>query len=236
MLKKGLTLMDVSIATIKAMTITGLMCGPIMSNAQDLSWARAFGTTGDDVAHSIAVGNNGDVITAGYFEGTMDVDPGPDEFILTSNGEIDIYVQKLTSDGEFMWAFNVGGTGSDNAKSISIDPLGNIYVAGAFNATADFDPGTGTTELMSAGTYDIFLAKYLSDGSLLWAKSFGGSEYEEATSMVVAPSGNVYLLSYFSDIIDADPGIDELSITSQGGLDILLQKFTDQGDLIWAQA
>lgn len=215
--------------------IAGLIGLTLNGQAQVLSWAGAMGAGGDDVAAAITVAGDGYVITAGYFENVVDMDPGSGEHMLTSNGMNDIYVQKLSAEGAFVWAFNIGAAGADNARAISVDPSGNIYLAGAFSGTVDLDPGAGVTELTSAGEPDILIAKYTPEGALTWARGFGGPGYEEPTAVKVGPSGNIYLLSYFSDVIDADPGVADLSITSQGGLDILLQKFNDQGDLLWAQ-
>ena len=72
------------------------------------------------------------------------------------------------------WAKSVGGLANDYGNSISVDASGNVYVTGDFQGTADFDPGSGTTNLTSSGDYDIFFAKYNSSGELVWAKNVGG--------------------------------------------------------------
>ena len=206
------------------------------TTAQELAWARAIGAEGDDVAQSLAVDQDGNVIVVGYFEGTVDLDPGMGEEFHTSSGANDIFVQKLDNEGVFIWGWGLGGADADYATGVSVDADGNIYVCGTFNGTVDFDPSAGITELVSTGGYDIFLAKYEGEGVLVWARGSGSVEYDEPKTVAVGPLGSVYLLSYFSATLDADPGTAQLPITSAGALDILVQRFDADGGLLWANS
>lgn len=196
---------------------------------------RAFGAEGDEVAMSVAVDGDGNTVLAGYFESVVDVDPGPGEELLVSNGQNDAFVMKLDTDGALLWLLQVGGAGADYATGVSVDATGNVYVTGAFNDVVDFDPGAGVAELTSAGEHDIFLAKYSPAGAYLGAWGVGGPGYDEPKCVATGPLGSVYLLSYFSGTIDADPGAGVLAIASQGQLDMLVQRFTGEGELVWAQ-
>lgn len=196
---------------------------------------RAFGAEGDEVAMSVAVDGDGNTVLAGYFESVVDVDPGPGEELLVSNGQNDAFVMKLDADGALLWLLQVGGASADYATGVSVDATGNVYVTGAFNEVVDFDPGAGVAELTSAGEHDIFLAKYSPAGAYLGAWGVGGPGYDEPKCVVAGPLGSVYLLSYFSGTIDADPGTGVLAIASQGQLDMLVQRFTGEGELVWAQ-
>src|SRR4051812_48235706 len=72
------------------------------------------------------------------------------------------------------WAFGLADdTNYTNPVTVQVDAADNMYVAGYFDNTLDFDPGSGTANLTSAGSNDVFLAKYHPDGSLEWARSFG---------------------------------------------------------------
>jgi hypothetical protein len=218
------------------MMMCGLLALEMPVRAQSLAWAQAFGSEGDEVAMSVAVDGQDNVLLAGYFEGVMDVDPGPGEQLLISNGQNDMFLKKLDADGALIWALQVGGSGADYATGVSTDANGNVYVTGAFNDVVDFDPGTGVTDLSSAGEHDIFLAKYAPTGDFLGAWRVGGTGYDEPKDVALGAMGNVYLLSYFNGTIDADPGTGVLTITSQGQLDMLVQRFNSEGELAWAQA
>jgi hypothetical protein len=105
----------------------------------------------------------GNIYMTGTFDGTSDFDPGPAVFNLTAANN-DIYISKLTAAGNFMWAKKIGGGAYDRGYDIAVTPSGkNIYTAGSFAAInggqADFDPGSGTLILASAGNSDGFIHK-----------------------------------------------------------------------------
>jgi len=75
----------------------------------------------------------------------------------------------------FEWAIQMGGANSALGNSITTDASGNVYTAGVFCGTADFDPGPGTANLTAAGGYDIFVQKLDASGGFLCAKQMGGN-------------------------------------------------------------
>ena len=119
-----------------------------------------------DWAYGVAV-DAGGVSTVGFFQGTADFDPGSGTFDLTSavNSD-DAFVSKLDNNGDFIWAGQMGGTSSPTfATGVALDASGNVYSVGEFGVTVDFDPGSGTFNLTSAGDQDAFVSK-LSGGAL----------------------------------------------------------------------
>ena len=122
-------------------------------------WAKRMGGTSPDEANSIAIDASGNAYTTGFFNETVDFDPGAGVSNLTSAGEADIFISKLDANGNFVWAKRMGGTSVDKATSIAIDAAGNVYTTGYFYGTVDFDPGAGVSNLTSAGQVDIFISK-----------------------------------------------------------------------------
>jgi len=99
----------------------------------------------------------------------------------------------LASEGDYLWAKRLGGTGGDIGTGIAVDGSGNVYTTGYFEATADFDPGAGTAELTSAGSLDIFVSKL--EGSATAAAGGGEDEGGEGRNFVVGASGETFSFS-----------------------------------------
>ncbi|MBZ0173130.1 MAG: hypothetical protein K8E66_12160, partial [Phycisphaerales bacterium] len=97
--------------------------------------------------------------TTGRFYLTVDFDPGAGTANLTAAGNNDIFVSKLDSSGAYVWAKKMGGSDSDFGQSVAVDTSGKVYTTGQFQGTADFDPGAGTANLTSVGSYDIFVSQ-----------------------------------------------------------------------------
>jgi hypothetical protein len=127
--------------------------------AGNFVWAKQIGGINDDIGHAIKIDIGGNVYSTGYFNGTVDFDPGPGVFTLTSSGADDFYISKLNSSGNFIWTLKSGGTDSDVSRGITVDIAGNVFTTGYFSGTADFDPGPGTYTLNSPGNTDVFIQK-----------------------------------------------------------------------------
>ena len=124
-------------------------------------WANNFG---EGSGNSIILDRLNNVLCAGSFSGSADFDPGPDTFLIKSNSfSGDIFISKLDSDGNFISAKVLGGSGSEDVNDIASDDLGNIYITGVFTAETDFEPANPGQFILNAnGGVDIFVAKYQS--------------------------------------------------------------------------
>ncbi len=202
--------------------------------AGNFLWAKSIGGIGDEQGYSIVVDSFGYVYTTGYFQGTIDFDPGAGTSNLTSAGSGDIYISKLDAAGNFLWAKSMGGTNFDLGIEIAVDGFGNVYTTGYFSGTADFDPGAGTSNLISAGFDDIFISKLDAAGNFLWAKSIGGIDDDQGYSITVDGSGHVYTTGYFQGTADFDPGVGTSNLISAGFTDIFISKLDAAGNFLWA--
>ena len=130
--------------------------------AQSLEWAGTIGGTGGmtpEYAQDLAIDSAGNSYIIGYFFGTADFDPGTGTASLISKGDGDIFFAKYDNDGNYLWAKSIGCALLDAGYAINVDNSGNVYTSGSFQETVDFNPGVGTFNLTSAGTYDIFVHK-----------------------------------------------------------------------------
>lgn len=207
-----------------------------MNPAGDLVWARSFGSDLDDEGWGIFVDAAGNVYTTGYFQNTVDFDPGPGVVDLTSVGHSDIFISKLDNNGDYVGAWAMGGNTYDYGYGIFTDSTGNIYTTGYFQNTADFDPGAGTTSLISNGVEDIFVSKLDSNGNFAWARGIGGAAFDVGLGISRYSSGHLYLTGWFQGTVDFDPGANTNSLTSVGSDDIFILKLDDNGIFTWARS
>jgi hypothetical protein len=189
-------------------------------------WAKSFGGSSNDYGSSSTIDASGNVYTTGQFPETADLAPGAGTANFTSVGGLDIFVQKLDSSGNFIWAKSFGSSSSDRGSSVTTDASGNVYTTGYYIGTVDLDPGADTANYTSAGGSDIFVQKLDASGNFIWAKSFGGSSDDWGNSITLDASGNVYTTGFFLETADFDPGSDTANFTSAGGWDIFVQKMS----------
>ncbi len=135
------------------------------------------------------------------------------------------------------WLAQVGGPGEEYSPSDQgMDSAGNLYLAGEFEQTVDFDPGPQAVALTSAGGADGFVGKYDPAGALTWARRFGGSGKERVTSVAADPTGQfVYLTGAFEGSADFT-GDGKADATSRGYRDIFLVKLdAATGQTVWTR-
>lgn len=207
-----------------------------LNAAGNFVWANGSGQgSGSTAGEGITVDNTGNVYTAGRFSGTVDFDATVGVGELTSNGSVDAFITKFDATGNFVWARNFGASSYDVAKGIALDGLGNVILSGHFQETTDFDPGTGTVNLVSNGNYDVFIVKLDLSGNYVWAKSFGGTSGETGNGIYSDALGNIYTTGGFQGTIDFDPGAGTSNLASTGSSDIFISKLNTSGDFVWAK-
>jgi len=189
-----------------------------------------------DFGRSIAVDAVGNVYSTGHFSETADFDPGPGVYNLTTVGSYDIFISKLNTNGNFVWAKQLGGADIDIGFSITSDASGNIYTTGSFGSTADFDPGPGVYNLTSAGDIDVFVSKLDDNGNFIWAKAMGGLNESEGRSVTLDALGNVYTTGHFRYTADFDPGTGIHNLTCGAASDVFISKLDANGNFVWAKS
>jgi len=205
--------------------------GPV---APDSPIASSIGGAEYDTGDALAIDSDRNVFTAGTFFGTMDIDPGGSVEMVVSNGSADMYITKVDREGNFLWGFGFGGTTYDVIAQMVSDSDGNIYAAGYFGGTVDFEPGRGTTMLASAGESDAFLLKLDTNGNLLWVIPFGDTGTDLGFDLALNDSGDVIVSGAFSNTVDFDPGIGEFLLTSSFGIDVFVVSVDSEGEFNWA--
>lgn len=130
----------------------------------NLEWAQSFGAIGGDAGYSIALDQFGNLTVVGGFSYTVDFDFGIGVNEISSIGESDAFVEKLSPLGELLWVKSFGSSKSDFAADLALNNSGDIYVIGSFIDTIDLDPGPKEINYHSRGVEDIFLVKLSTTG------------------------------------------------------------------------
>lgn len=203
--------------------------------SQNYNWVKNVSSVGAGAGYGIFADATGNVYATGTFSGTSDFDPGTTTVNLTSAGDMDAFIQKLDASGNFLWARSVGGTLEDNANTIVTDSQGNVYVAGSFKGSGDFDPGSGTCSFFSHGQTDVFILKLDASGNFLWAKQIGGSNDESSYSIALDHSGNICLSGSFYGVLDLDPGAANHMVNTTGSYGGYLLKLDASGNFLWGE-
>lgn len=205
-----------------------------LDSSGEFLWAKAIGNSvGQIICESATMDSVGNLYATGYFYGTPDFNPGIDTFTLAALNGADIFISKLDSSGNFIWAKSIEGSGLyETGASITTDIQGNSYTTGYFMETADFNSNAGTFYLTSNGSEDIFILKLDANGNLVWAKNHGGMGKDRGTSISIDKSGNIYTTGYFVQTANFNSS----NLTSKGGFDVFISKLNTAGNLIWAKS
>lgn len=198
-------------------------------------WAKSIGSTGTDAASQILTDANGNILLTGTFSGTVDFNPGAGVNSLTASGTSDIFLAKYDANGNYLWAEQLGGSNTEDVRDIAVDLSGNIFLTGTFYTTADFDPGSGTANLVSAGNNDIYFAKYDAAGNYLWAKQMGSTSYDIGSSLQADANGNIYLTGTFNATVDFDPGPGTVNYTAVAGGGSFFGEYDANGNYVWVK-
>ncbi|MBC7884761.1 MAG: SBBP repeat-containing protein, partial [Saprospiraceae bacterium] len=197
-------------------------------------WAKQMGGNGPDEAWSIAMAADGSVLTTGYFSETADFDPGPGIVNLSAlSGDTDIFVSKLNSSGDFIWARQFVGSDNDAGYSVATDALGNVYTTGIFNGTVDFDPGIGTYNLTAPVVMNIFISKLDATGNFVWAKIIETQYISGSNAITTDALSNVYITGYFVQTADFDPGPGVNNLAAAGAA-LFILKLDATGNFVWS--
>lgn len=144
-----------------------------------LQWGIRGGGTGTDQLglNSLGIDGLGRIWVAGTFTGVADLDPSPAAVLVTSQGSSDIFVARYDANGVLAGvARSIGGSGGEGVDNLRIDGAGNVYLAGWFQNSVDFDPTVGTRVVVAKGTQgagDAFVLSLNSDGNLRWVDPIG---------------------------------------------------------------
>ena len=133
------------------------------------------------------------------------------------------------------WAIHIGATSADETRSVKTDNSGNVYIAGAFRGTTDFDPGPGIYTVTSAGSDDGFIAKYDASGNFIAVYTFSNNLNCKVYAIDIDNSGNILATGNFNGTVDFDPMATVYGLSAPGSYDIFILKLNANGTFAWAK-
>ncbi len=200
----------------------------------DLMWVFSFGDGFDDEIIDLKIDNDGNIIITGSYMGTIDLDPGTSNASFTAvMDNNDGFLAKYSSSGNYIWGQSFGSLSNDYGKHLAINSANDIYLAGYFNYSVDFDFGPSINEL--TGQFDIFLAKYDKDGNHSWVFKIGANGQEYTHGLGFDKDQNILVYGRFQQTVDFDPGNNTSELTSSSNHDLFLAKYTTSGDFMWVK-
>lgn len=199
-------------------------------------WARRVGGTGYDESQGIGVDAQGNVYVGGYFNDTVDFDPGAGTSEATGLGMNDNFVLKLNSAGNFVWVKTFGNAGFEGILSLKVNAAGDQYITGFFEGTVDFDPGAGEHMDFSALDAGAFVLKLDAGGNFQFVSVFRGAGSASGYDVDFDATGNIYVTGPFRTSVDFDPGAGETILTTNGLDNAYVVKLGPTGSLVWAKA
>lgn len=177
------------------------------------------------------------------YEGTIDANPGPEEWFVTCEINTGVCLVKFNNNLNLEFCLNWGvnfeeiGWEFVSGDDIALDHDGNIFLAGGFAGEVDFNPGPDE-ELNNAEKNEAFICKLANDGSFVWVRTQAGyeSQVHKSDNIHLDSAGNIYFqkcLAY-TNSVDVDMGDDEYLIDADG-ITTVICKYSNDGDLVWVK-
>jgi hypothetical protein len=227
----------------------GVSARSVVANTGALSvtvgWAARIASTGGDGGQGIATDPSGNVFVTGYYGAALTFyDQGPaggGYATLPYTGGSDCFIAKYSSAGRVLWYARIAGTSTEAGNGIATDPSGNVFVTGYYTAAVTFynqgPSGISVLTLPFTGGANCFIAKYSSDGAVLWAARMTDAVRDIGYGIATDPSGNVFVTGeYRSEVTiynQGPSGTVGITLPYTGGIDCFVAKYSSAGAVLW---
>ncbi len=186
-------------------------------------WQKSFGFLGADIGYALTETNDNGYLITGVLDVSASGGQGNSKTLLAAlHAGGDYWAIKLNANGEKEWSQFFGGTFTDTPYDV-VETSDNSFIIVGSSDSDDVDIKNNN------GTYDFWVVKLSNTGDLIWEKSFGGSEIDEAWGIVATNDGNF--------IIVGDTRSNDKDVTiNKGAADLFVLKITPNGDVVWRKS
>jgi hypothetical protein len=175
-----------------------------------LIWVKIYTNTNYGGVYTINLERGNELYLSGSYSLRADLDPGPDSIPVETNYRSDVFISKLSTDGDLVWSYAFPGTEYEGARAMNVSTTDSrVTLTGYFGTDMDCDVSSDTFLLNSAGGSDAFLMSFTEDNVITATTS------EIANSILLYPnptSGNIH--------IDSEADITNISLQSMEGITI----------------
>ena len=190
-----------------------------ISSLGSLLWEKTFGFSGTDFGTALLATKDGGFLITGVLDVSSSGGEGNAKSTAVNHSGGDYWVIKTDLTGNLEWSRFFGGSFTEIPLGIVETDDHNFIIAGSSDSD-DFNISN------NLGTYDFWIIKIAPTGSLIWEKSFGGSEIDEARAITTSSDGNFMVVG---DTRSSDIDVSE----NKGAADVWIVKFSTEGSLIW---
>ena len=195
----------------------------LIDSKGNIVWEKSYGFSGHDHAYNIIKTKDGNLFFNGFLDVTASRGLGSTEKVEKSikHGVGEFWCHKIDLDGNILWRKYFGGTNNDRSYD-SIETADGDFIIVGSSESSDNDISS------PKGSYDIWVIKLSSNGDFLWERSYGGSKYETANSIIQSSDKKIHILgSTLSD--DKDISF------QMGSSDVYLLTIDSDGNLLSGQ-
>jgi hypothetical protein len=202
-----------------------------LSQDGQAQFSTFFGGSGNDRAEGVAADSEGNIYIAGYTDSTDF--PTASALQGVNAGKNDTFIAKFNSNHELLWSTYFGGTGDDSLSSgsLTIDSNNNVIITGATTST-DLATTSNAVNDTALGGEDAFIAKFSTNGALLYTSYLGGTGDDWGRQVRVDRSDNAYVVgdTDSTDLFVKNP--EQASAAGEG--DIFMMKINSTGSLVFS--
>ncbi len=210
--------------------ISALALNAAGQTAPQWQWAQGLHGPDSDQGLCLAIDRDNNIYVSGHFNSDT-MTAGAFYVSDTTTLYTDVFIAKYDSAGQIKWLKSYGGARMEYAGRIFVDQDNNVYFTGHFDSPELNIEGVVLLNPTSPNL-DFFILKLDSSGSLLWVKSYHGSNYEASSDLSVDSAGNIFLIGCF-DSPDLDLG--GVVLSASGSDDVFTAMLDPFGNCIWAK-